>query len=36
MSGDICSTLFIGAIIGLGWWLADKIINWEDEEDEDD
>ena len=36
MPGDIWSTLFLGAIIGLGWWLADKTIKWEDEENEDD
>ena len=32
--GDIWSTLFLGAIIGLGWWLADKTIKWEDEDNE--
>lgn len=33
--GDIWSTLFLGAIIGLGWWIADKTIKWEDEEDDE-
>lgn len=36
MSGDIWSTLFLGAIICLGWWIADKTIKWEDEEYEND
>ena len=37
MPGDIWSTLFfLGSIIGLGWWLEDKTIKWEDEENEDD
>lgn len=34
MDGDVVSTLFIGAVICLGWWLADRTIKWEDEEDE--
>ena len=34
MSGDVCTTLFLGGIICLAWWLADRTIKWEDEEDE--
>lgn len=33
MTGDAVSTLFIGAIICLGWWLADRAIKWEDEDE---
>ena len=36
MNGDVVSTLFIGAVVCLAWWLADRTIKWEDEEDEED
>lgn len=34
MPGDIWSTLFLGAIICLPWWVADRTIKWEDEDNE--
>lgn len=35
MTGDVVSTLFVGAVICLAWWLADRAIKWEDEEDDE-
>ena len=34
MTGDVVSTLFLGAGICLAGWLADRAIKWEGEEDE--
>lgn len=34
MTGDVVSVLFVGTVICLAWWLADRTIKWEDEEDE--
>lgn len=34
MTGDVVSTLFLGAVICLAWCLADRAIKWEGEEDE--
>lgn len=35
MTGDVVSTLFIGAVICLVWWFADRTIKWEDEDEDD-
>lgn len=35
MTGDVVSTLFVGAVICLAWWLADRAIKWKDEEDDE-
>lgn len=34
LDGDVVSTLFIGAVVCLAWWVADRTIKWENEEDE--